>query len=951
MLVISDYSMVRYFIIFLISTFFSVQGKQEYLISENSNFLVVHEYDSKSDQLIIDIYSVARNRLLRRLTPTIDRKKDILEIAVSPDAKFIAVYLRESVQVWSVAAAQLLDEFYSNSKIIFCEGGSTFFIQESMPTALYVYDMVIYEKYKLRISDRDGYKKILYAPSLGYYFIQTSRGMLGVFDEEDYKLIKRFRCNDFNYSSANNSLTTYGSRRTIMRKIYDLENFSRKEKSIPLNDIKYFVINEELMKSERINITAKDFANSPSQEYGAFNCEINNEQGFFFIYSYKDQEVLQWEKLDSIFVNSELVFISDNELRLKTDLRWNLNYSYKHQKWSKDLGDKEYPMGKSSYAGFLKQNRFLNQSNYQTYSLLREERWLMKGKYFFKNNFEYKKDVNYEDLYPIGFSNNEHFLFFKKDSTFGYINLEEGWRSAYYFSQNLKLQDPIQQLDTLSPDSTFLPVKNIVRLDSVLDNDSSKVEQLFTSFQNLSFTDKRVELTVQVMDSSGNVYTGLSEHKNRKVWCEIFLKKELGPPESMKALNIQEGVLSDTSGVNVALVSDYSGSMGSLNTIRLEKGILSFIESKTDKDKITILKYDTRIKMDITSASNTRDLQRKYDKTSYEDLGGGTSLLDAAAEAIRVLRREKSMSSQIFLLTDGYENSSMATVNEVVVLAKQYGIKIHTIGIGSNIDKYMLKTLAIHTGGSFTQASNPKNLEFLYKDIRRKVNTSYTISFKRPKEQVNYTLYIRLCHPSCDSCASEYQKYVFDNSHKEIELSKVDVTDNDVFQLYSDQKKLQAEEEEEIGKIEKSDLTIDFQEPETTEASDILMVFDDLDSLEQVFERFDLPRFEFVLDTNVFIRDYSRNLKDVADFLKLHSNLVVQIQGHTDDTGSKSRNNYLSLIRAERVAEILQSMGVSQSQLQTKGFGELRPLYPNVNDKNRAMNRRIEFVLMSATSP
>ncbi|MGD8569153.1 MAG: OmpA family protein [Gammaproteobacteria bacterium] len=79
-------------------------------------------------------------------------------------------------------------------------------------------------------------------------------------------------------------------------------------------------------------------------------------------------------------------------------------------------------------------------------------------------------------------------------------------------------------------------------------------------------------------------------------------------------------------------------------------------------------------------------------------------------------------------------------------------------------------------------------------------------------------------------------------------------------------------------------------------------------------------------------------LKAHADFLNNHPNFTLTISGHTDRSGSKAYNQKLSEQRAQLVAEILITYGVSQSQLIVDGYGETVP----ESDKPEE-NRRVEL--------
>lgn len=86
-------------------------------------------------------------------------------------------------------------------------------------------------------------------------------------------------------------------------------------------------------------------------------------------------------------------------------------------------------------------------------------------------------------------------------------------------------------------------------------------------------------------------------------------------------------------------------------------------------------------------------------------------------------------------------------------------------------------------------------------------------------------------------------------------------------------------------------------------------------------------------------------LQEVARSLNAHPESTVRVVGHTDNVGSQSYNQQLSVDRALSVSRILIRYGVSSSRITYSGRGMNEPITTNATASGRAMNRRVEVVI------
>ena len=86
-------------------------------------------------------------------------------------------------------------------------------------------------------------------------------------------------------------------------------------------------------------------------------------------------------------------------------------------------------------------------------------------------------------------------------------------------------------------------------------------------------------------------------------------------------------------------------------------------------------------------------------------------------------------------------------------------------------------------------------------------------------------------------------------------------------------------------------------------------------------------------------------LARVAGILLSHRGLNINVEGHTDSTGSDSYNQRLSEARAASVRDYLVSSGIQPGVVGTAGFGESKPVATNSTPTGRQQNRRVELVV------
>ena len=87
-------------------------------------------------------------------------------------------------------------------------------------------------------------------------------------------------------------------------------------------------------------------------------------------------------------------------------------------------------------------------------------------------------------------------------------------------------------------------------------------------------------------------------------------------------------------------------------------------------------------------------------------------------------------------------------------------------------------------------------------------------------------------------------------------------------------------------------------------------------------------------------------LDQIAAMMYEYMNVVVQLEGHTDNLGAPEANLRLSQDRVEAVKSYLVRKGIDRNRIKTKAFGGSQPLRTDPSPDARALNRRVEMRIL-----
>jgi len=202
-----------------------------------------------------------------------------------------------------------------------------------------------------------------------------------------------------------------------------------------------------------------------------------------------------------------------------------------------------------------------------------------------------------------------------------------------------------------------------------------------------------------------------------------------------------------TRGIDIVLAIDVSGSMlaKDLRPNRMEalKDVAADFVEERPNDRIGLVVYASEAYTKTPVTSDKAVVLDAIGSIKYDQvLQDGTGIGMGLATAVNRLKESKAKSKVIILLTDGVNNAGFIEPETAADIAQQYGIKVYTIGLGTNgmaespyalapngqilfqmmkveIDEQLLKNIARKTEGKYFRATSNSKLAEIYASINK----------------------------------------------------------------------------------------------------------------------------------------------------------------------------------------------------------------------------------------
>src|ERR1044072_4216557 len=219
-----------------------------------------------------------------------------------------------------------------------------------------------------------------------------------------------------------------------------------------------------------------------------------------------------------------------------------------------------------------------------------------------------------------------------------------------------------------------------------------------------------ITFTVTVTDTYGRFVSGLGK--------SAFTVLDEKKPQEITFFS------DDDAPVSVGVIFDVSGSMGGDKISRARDALSKFIQTSHNMDEYFLIAFNSRAQLLL---DKTRDGNAVLDKLTFVQTRNNTALYDACYLGVEKVQRGAHPKRALLLISDGQDNNSRYTFNELRRLLKESDVTLYAIGMeGQGI----LDELASVSGGkAFFPRSNAE-MDDIFEQIALELRHQYSIGYK-----------------------------------------------------------------------------------------------------------------------------------------------------------------------------------------------------------------------------
>lgn len=244
---------------------------------------------------------------------------------------------------------------------------------------------------------------------------------------------------------------------------------------------------------------------------------------------------------------------------------------------------------------------------------------------------------------------------------------------------------------------------------------------------------ERTEIEIVISDVKGNTIGGYappylqSEDDARALWKD-FVTSNLAVSALPEDISVREQRKSEDDAFAVAFVLDHSPSMTIPRAIRMQKAIQTVLSSFNKNDYVSVVKFTGRTSTEVELTNDREKYMSSFKVNGLNLRSNGTAIYDGAKRGLEQLDLAPTATRRFLIVfTDGEDNSSITSLEEVLTEAKKTNTTIHTVVYGVANDTKVGR-LAAETGGTNFRLKDVSDFDRVFLGIYNALRHSYILT-------------------------------------------------------------------------------------------------------------------------------------------------------------------------------------------------------------------------------
>ncbi len=253
---------------------------------------------------------------------------------------------------------------------------------------------------------------------------------------------------------------------------------------------------------------------------------------------------------------------------------------------------------------------------------------------------------------------------------------------------------------------------------------------------------EKTEVELVLVDQEGHSIGGYAppylatQAQARPLWKD-FVTANMSLNVSPDQMSITESRKAEEQSFAIGFALDHSRSMTIPRAVRMQRAIQAALRTFDPNDYVTVSKFTGSVETEVDLTNDRKKYLTKFKVNGLQSRNNGSAVYDAAIETIMELSKAPDVSKRVMVLfTDGDDNSSSATVEEVIALANEHGVKIHGVTYGVSNEE-PIQRIAEATGGDLHRLHDVYDFDKVFLGIYNALRHTYTVTVRLNRDNTS----------------------------------------------------------------------------------------------------------------------------------------------------------------------------------------------------------------------